>query len=552
MTTALSTQASTPAPTPRWIVKVATSSKTSARRAFWLSFVAFFAVSGLWALSNPLMASVDEPAHTIKAAATVLGAPDTSADGSTTGIGTVEVPRLYSQLALYPNCFAFKSDTTAACQPDLSGDLESLTPTVTSAINYNPLYYAAVGLPALLPGGGEHTVYLMRLVNALLASAVLALAVRTVAEMPRRRWLALGVLLPLTPTFVNLTGSVNPQSIEVTGALLLWVALLAALRAPDPGLLDRRMFRMVLGALLVSNSRGLGPLFVVLIVLVALAASRWSDVVALVRNRRSWWAIALSILACAVATAWILGADALPVGPGTGIPFNDAVYFTLGNTSAYLQQLISALGWLDVGVPIWLYMMMMSLVALVVLLGWSMGSRRDRLVVLGTAVLVFVIPVAIQAVQAASIGYFWQGRYIFPLAIGLVVLACFAVRHRAEALPGWLSVNLITTTASLFAIGNVVAFGINLHRYVNGADGGWFSTDANSWVPLLPPLVLVLLYAMAWAFLTAVVLRSTNFPPEVAEASASGDEHAPALGSEEGADHVGDDRSPVPPLTTAL
>lgn len=519
--------------TPRWLSRTMTSATSGPRWAFWYSFVAFFLVSGIWALSNPIMASVDEPAHTVKAAAAVRGAEDLSEDGALTGIGTVIVPRLYGQLNDSPSCFAFQPDQPASCQPEIAGDLSAPVEAETSAINYNPLYYVAVGLPSLLPGGGEHTLYLMRLVSALIASAVLALTVRTVVEMPRHRWMALAVLLPVTPTFVNLLGSLNPQSIEVTGSMLLWAALLAALRAPDPDLLTRRMIRVVLATVLVANARGLGPLFVALIVVLAACSSPGRNLVRLLTNRRSWWAVAASIAVCIVATLWILSSGALPDREtGTGILARDALYFTLGNTSAYLQQLISALGWLDVGVPVWLYMMMMSVVALVIFLGWSMGTLRDRIMLLATAGLVFAVPVAIQVVQSATLGYFWQGRYIFPLAVGLVLLACFAIRSRETALPGWFSVNVIVTAASTFAIGNVVAFTINLHRYVNGADGSWWELGPDAWNPLLPAPVLVVLYTAAWLFLVVVVVRATNRPVVQDRPIAGADKSEPAAAGE--------------------
>ncbi|WP_251150348.1 DUF2142 domain-containing protein [Cellulosimicrobium sp. Marseille-Q4280] len=511
--------------TPAWVERVFTARRSTPRAAFWSAFVALFAVSALWAVSNPLMASVDEPAHVVKAAATVRGAEDLSPDGAENGIGVVELPNLYLQLSLYPNCFAFDPDQPASCQPDLSGDIDTPTPVQTSAINYNPLYYAIVGLPSLLPGGGEHTVLLMRLVNAALASLVLALAVRTIVELRTRRWLGLALLLPVTPTVVNLLGSVNPQSIEVTGAALLWVALLALLHSPDAALTPRRLVRVGIAALLLANARSLGPFFAALIVVLCVASVPWSTLREVFRDRRLWWGVAAGVAACAVGTAWIFGASAVPDGGGSGIPLRDAVTFTLGNTSAYVQQLISALGWLDVAVPVWLYLLAAATIGFVVFLAWALGRSRDRLLLAGLALVVFALPIAFQAAQAQSIGFFWQGRYIFPLSVGFVLLAGLVVSRAADVLPGWLHTNLLATLGVGLVAVNVAAFAVNMHRYVNGAAGGWFSTDADSWAPVAHPLVLAALYTAAWAALVVVVLRAT-----------SGDDRRRALTSAETSD----------------
>lgn len=497
------------APQASWTQRAFTSSRTNPRAAFWSAFVAFLAIAATWALANPLMASVDEPAHVVKAAATVRGVQDVSVDGETTGIGIVELPNVYLQLSLYPNCFAFDPDKPASCQPELSGDLEEPTPVPTSAINYNPLYYAVVGLPSLLPGG-EHTVYLMRLVNALLGALVLALAVRTVVEMRTHRWLGLALLLPVTPTVVNLLGSVNPQSIEVTGATLLWVTLLAVLHSPDPVLTPRRLIRLTIAAVLLANARSLGPFFAVLVVAGCLLTVPWATVRNVFRDRRLWWGVAAGVAACAVGTAWVFTAGAVPEGAGTGPSLRSAVVFTLGNTSAYLQQMISALGWFDVAVPVWLYLLASAAIGFALFLAWALGRARDRLALAVVSVGVLALPVVLQAVQAQSIGYFWQGRYIFPLSVGIALLAGLVVSRARDVLPEWLHSNLLAALGLTIAAINVTAFAVNMHRYVNGAEGGWWSTDAGSWVPAVPPLLSGAFYALAWVCLVVVVVRATS------------------------------------------
>jgi hypothetical protein len=499
--------------TPRWVERIVTGRETSTRRVFWTTFVALALVSGIWALSNPLMASVDEPAHVVKAAATARGASDISPDGSAGGIGEVELPQLYEQLSLYPNCFAFQPGVTVSCQPSISGDEDAITTVSTSAINYNPLYYVVVGWPALLPDG-EHTVYLMRIVNALVASALVAAAAAIVSTLPVRRWVGLALLLVLTPTLVNLMGSVNPQSFEVGGAILLWVSLLALLRFPDPRYQTGRLVAVVAATIPLANARSLGPMMVVIILGLCILSAPWRRTADLVRDRRSWWALGASIAACAASVLWTLTQDALPEGASQGNQLIDIVKGTLGYTSAYVQQMFVALGWLDVPAPLWVIFSFVACLGAVAIVAWAAGRTRDRLVIAAAAAIVFALPLASHILQADKIGFFWQGRYAFPIAFGVVLLAGFALGDRERVIPSWLTVNVVTTVALAFGVLQVVIFYGMLRRYATGENGGWILRSELPWLPL-PGIVVAGLYTAAWAGLVVVVLRATTPRPSM-------------------------------------
>jgi hypothetical protein len=99
-----------------------------------------------------------------------------------------------------------------------------------SATGHSPFYYGIIGLPYRLLGRPDNLVpslLLMRLLNALLAAAVAALAVLTAALLfPRRReaaWLA-GVLVALQPVFGSVSAAVNNDTaVNVLAATLLYL-----------------------------------------------------------------------------------------------------------------------------------------------------------------------------------------------------------------------------------------------------------------------------------------------------------------------------------------
>ncbi|MFS0700165.1 DUF2142 domain-containing protein [Cellulomonas sp. 179-A 4D5 NHS] len=487
----------------------------SPRRVFWFGFLAMLLVTSCWVVGNPLIASVDEASHATKAAATVRGqwVPDT--EGQSAGVGVAEVPELFEDAIDLQYCIAFQPDTPASCQPELTGDLDDETEVLTTAAAYNPLYYAVVGVPSLLPVG-EHTLYLMRFMSAVLGSLLFAVALRTVAEVRRSHWLVLGVVAALTPMVLYLTSAVNPQTTEVMGALALWVCLLTTLRYPDPALLTRRLARIALVGAFFVNSRGISPLFLVCILVAVLVAVPWRSVVDLVRDRRSWPWIGLAAVASVAAAAWILLAGALPqveqvLNPElVGLR---VVKTTLGETSYYLQSMIGVFGWLDTPLPGWLYYVFAGVVGLVVGLALAVGRRRVLLAMAGTALVVLVLPVVVQLAQAKYLGFIWQGRYMLPLALGIPVLAGFAVQDRLRDLPSWVARRVLRLVVLVAAGGHFVAFGVNLHRYVNGAQGEWTGWDAESWLPPVQPWVLLAVYAVAWAAVAAVLLAAADAGP---------------------------------------
>lgn len=482
------------------------------RRVFWLSFLAMLLVTSGWVVGNPLIASVDEASHATKAAATVRGqwVPDT--EGQPAGAGVAEVPEVFEDAIDLQFCIAFQPDTPASCQPELGDGLDDEIPVVTTAAAYNPLYYALVGAPSLLPVG-EHTFYLMRLLSAVLGSLLFATAVRTVAEVARSHWLVLGVVAALTPMVIYLSSAVNPQTTEVMGALTLWVCLLVTLRYPDPALLVRRLARIAVVGVLFVNSRGISPLFLVCILAAVLLAVPWRHVVALVRDRRSWPWIAVAGVGSVAAGLWILLAGALPeveqvMNPElVGLRI---VKTTLGETSYYLQSMIGIFGWLDTTLPGWLYYTFAGIVGLLVGLGLAVGRPRMILAMLGTGLVVLVLPVLVQYSQAKYLGVIWQGRYMLPLAVGIPVLAGFAVQERLRGVPLWVTRRVLRVAVLAAAAGHVVAFGINLHRYVNGALGEWTGWDAESWLPPVQPWLLLAVYVAAWAAVAAVLLAAAE------------------------------------------
>ncbi|WP_456826068.1 DUF2142 domain-containing protein [Cellulomonas sp. P5_E12] len=462
-----------------------------------------------WGLANPLTAAPDEPAHAIKAAAVVRGELlGDRYDPERPGWGYVDVPAV---IAYTPSmtCFAFHPDQTAVCQRPVAGAPSVITHVVTTAMTYNPLYYSVVGLPSFFPSG-QGSLYLMRLVSAALCAAALAYGFAQALTATRRGWLPTGLLLALTPMVIFLGSSINPAALEVAAGASLWVSLAVLLRSDEPARFRSRIVAIAIMASVFVNLRGLSPLFLVIIAAAVVLASPLRQTGVILRRRFIWPWIGLVGLATVAALAWTryagtLGSDGVVHHPE--LEFWDAVQVSLGSTSNYVANMIGQFGWMETGLPIWVYFLVVSVVGALCALALAVGTWRERLVLVGLALACIVIPVVLHSTQAKYLGIVWQGRYFLPAVVGIPILAAFVLDGSPDSPGRRIGRNLCALFGAAWFTYQLVAFFINLHRYTFGAGREWFVTPIDEWVPPLPVPVLGLILAIGLAGLVALCLH---------------------------------------------
>ncbi len=485
-------------------------------RVFWQSWAALLLLATVWAVSNPLMASPDEPAHTVKAASVVRGqlSPPDAEGGS-----LVQVPYFYNLVTAYPVCYMFVPEDTGVCEPPATLPLDETVDAVTPAGRYNPLYYAIVGLPTLAPPG-DGVLYAMRLLSAALSTFFVALGLRSLAQTPSAAWAVPGAAAALTPMVVFLSSTVNPASVEITAAFALWCQLLTLLRHPDPSRTVSRMAWIAVSTTFLVNARGLSLLYTAVIVVVALAVSRWQTVVEVLRTRGTWPSFGVVVAACLAAAGWVVGTNSLGSGGTLAHPdltFPVAAKSTVLMTGTYVTNMIGQFGWTDTNLPTTVLLTFAAGAGVVVVLALAVGRWRERAALALVAGLAFALPVLIHASQAQYLGLIWQGRYILPVAIGIPLLAGFVLAGRVGSLPPAARTALArpgaavaSVVAAVLALVQLAAFAINLQRYVNGTDGGWFTLAPDAWLPPLP-LALVVALAVVAATAYGLVLARTSW-----------------------------------------
>ena len=489
---------------------------------FLAAFALLFALSGAWAFASPLMSVPDEPAHTIHAAAVVRGEFTGEPSDVQAGAADVEVPEYVADTAELA-CFAFAPSVPASCQEPLTDSTQQEEAT-TSAGSYNPLYYLVVGLPSLVLEG-EPALYAMRLLSAALSSALLAAAVVALSQMRARAWTFTAVAVAVTPMVVFIMGSVNPSSMEITSAIMLfsWASLLAQRRSE--GFPRHRIALVVVAAVVLANTRSIGLLWLLLIVVATLLDL--SLLRALARRAAFWVGAAVIGLGAAAGLLWTLTSQSLSpgvpyVGAGSSFlsGFNRMIFITFENGQGY----VGLFGWIDTPAPattvlLWGFAMLALIVAALVF-----GRGRARFGTAVLAVAMVLVPPIVQGFAVTDYGYIWQARYILAILTCLVIAAGMALD---DAFPSTLrrreSLRLVTVGLVVLAVLHVHTVVWVFRRYVTGLqDGiGWRAmVTAPSWQPPLTwevwTVVVAATVLVAGLVVRAAVARSWSSPVEPA------------------------------------
>jgi hypothetical protein len=489
--------------------------RSTSRRVWWTSFVLVTSLAGLWALTNPVFASPDEPTHVIRA--------DALDHGQLTGdeqrgrlneefrpvrdsVRVVQAPEIYRRAA-GPPCFAFEKGV-AACF-GFEGSSRD-TGVLTYAAEQPPAYYSVAGIVSWVRSPGAGTVYLMRFLTALMTGAFVATAITALRRAASPTLLAVGVALAVTPMVLFMSGSVNPNGVEIGAAIALWVCGLVLVSTAGTPVDNRLVAAAGIAGCTLALSRQLGPLWLGVIVLTVVSLS---NRVALQRLARSGWVRLwlLLVLACVVfQVAWgaiVRPRDATLVDRAPAdLSTLEVVQDSIGATLQWYREMVGWFGWLDTPAPIITWLLWTALIAFLVFVAIAWADRRRVTVLLAVLAGVVVVPIVIETTPYRATGTFWQGRYALPLAVGVPILAAFALassdRGRELVTP-----RFALTAGIAVGVAQFLAFGQNLRRYTVGYDGELqFWRDPQWLPPLVSPLLFVLAFAVVVVVFTAWLL----------------------------------------------
>jgi len=468
-----------------------------------------FVAMACWSFADPLVAAPDEQAHMIRAYAIDHGQLGHQVPGPDKALVDVTVPTSINFTKAYPRCFQFRGAVSAACAPAFA---TSTAPVVTDTYvgHYPPLYYVLVGVPSLI---SAHVagLYLMRLASSLICAVMLGLTAYVIARWSKRRVLAAGVAVAMTPITWFLAASVNPSGFEIVTAICLWTALtiFAADYVDNPPVALVAIIGAV-GSVLVLI-RGLSPLFVVIIgVVIAVAAGPrrlWN----MARRRRDVQVAAGSIVVAALlAAAWIftqhtlsIAPDGAKVAPGTSE--YEIMRLVAHHIRDWIREAVGVMGWLDTPLPHWFYDLWYLMLTVLFVGGLILAAVRVKIALVGIAVLSVLVPFVLVVRQVHQLGIVWQGRDLMPLAVGVPILAAgMWSRSRRSRL---LQRNVSAALVGLVGLLTMGAFYLNLRRYAVGRGGSrLFFLHSGGWSPPTGSFATLAVYGIVTALLTGVII----------------------------------------------
>jgi hypothetical protein len=506
---------------------LATGLQSTPRRAWWTSFVLVTSLSGLWALASAPLAGPDEPTHVIRAEALdhgeITGREPTvrlerrlrPVAGS---VRVVRAPEIY-RAQEDPPCFA-RQQGVASCL-DFRGPSADVD-VKTYAARQPPAYYAVVGVVSWVLPAGPITVWGMRLISAMIMGAFIATAITAVRRFVAPRLAAVGLLLATTPMVLFMGSVVNPSGPEIAASIAFWVCGLALVSRAQERVDDRLVTAVGVAGCVLALSRQLGPLWLGLIALAFVVLAGRDSLLNLARSGRAKLWAALVVVSALAQLAWDVY-----VRPGDPTlvsrrPTRLAVIEPLAHTGSlfrWYREMIGWFGWLDTPAPVLTWLPWTVALAFLFFLAVAWASRRHAATLLTLLGAVIVVSFVFDRLVYDGSETYWQGRYVLPLAVGIPIVAAFAIGSTARG-DQLVTRRFLVTIGTMVAVAQFLAFTQNLRRFTVGYDGALQFWKNPEWLPPLPPLLLTLAFAaivsaFAYVVLTTGPSRRTYVRPEV-------------------------------------
>lgn len=492
------------------------SDRSSFLRRWLAAFLLIAVLSTAWSMVTPPAGGPDEQYHAIKAAAVVTGQftgrPDPVLGGGAT---FVEVSARWERLDYMPGCYVTRPGVPAGCAGKLDGPTGDKEVRTRAGIT-PPFFHGMVGAPMHFLTTLEGF-YLSRLIGSLVAAFMVSAAL-TLAASARSWFLVGGVVVGWTPMAAFLSGVLNPSSLEISAATLVWVSGLLMVRpAGVPDWVQRRLvWFFAVAAIPFVLTRQASPILLACIVAILAIAAPWARVRELIADRRVWLPAGLVATATLGAIVWLVANPLRPGGDKAVIEYGrrDMLTVPLGRLGFMYEQVIGLFGWLDARPPSFVRLGWTAAIALVVVLGATLGPRRLAAATGAAAVASMAVYLAIEGSLLRETGPIFQGRYILPLAMGIVVLAGRGIDETPLDIRRRL-VPMLGVVVGLTATAHLVSIWFSARRFAVGVNGPvWFLGDAD-WHPGVPQALPLLAAFVAISGLVAWIWTGVRSDDEV-------------------------------------
>jgi hypothetical protein len=497
-------------------------SNRSGARLWLLAFAGFWLLHASWAFAAPYNGPPDEMQHVIRAVGVVHG--ELVAEKDPLRDWQQSVPRSL----IRGWCFPTKVEQAADCDVEPGGD-QTTQRYQTTAGRYNPVYHLVTAWPlAIWPSWSG--IIMTRLLTGAAMAALLACAVVAAVRWTRHRALLAGLVVAVTPMTAHLGGSVNPNGIEIAAGVALFAALIAVVHEQKERVNRAAVALAGISASVLVTPRFTGILWLAVILGAVLIPSSRLRLKELIRDRsvRIWSAVVVAASVAAVGWTFLVGTTET-VGWDRHMSRMEILKTEVFDIWPKLgSQMIFAGGWAELFAPGLIYVAWLMALGLLLAGAVIFGRRSDRWRLAALFVASFAPLILLEISSVNQIGWFNQGRYFLPGAVGLPLFAAHILAHRgfgAERL----------RTATRFLAGallpiQVVCLVYTMARWDSGLrslnpfNGSW-QPPAGVALPIAFACVaVVVLFAMYWQ---ASRIPATPTTPAQDEQAVAVAEHEP-------------------------
>jgi hypothetical protein len=491
-----------------------------------LAFIGFSLLHAGWAFAAPYDGPPDEQQHALRASGLmhggILSGDDyrldvaRSLDKNNTDFGQPSG----ALVNVHTNCFPMQVHIAANCAEEPGGD-ESTHSQFVSAARYNPVYYAVTSWP-LLPWPNWRGIMLSRLLTGMLVAAFLACAVVGAARWTRHRSVLAGLVVAITPMTAHLAGSINPNGLEIAAGVSLFVALIAILQEKQESLNRAAVALACISAGALVTPRFLGAMWLAIILVAVLIPSRMGRIKQLVRSRsvRLWSLVAIVATLASVGWTRLVSGVGVPAFRETD-PFKENIKVAvLEIWPNVVNQMVAVTGWSEVLMPRLIYVAWFMAAGLLILGGFAMGGRRDRLGLLALLIGSFVPLLAAELLMVGQIGWFNQGRYFLAGAVGLPMIGAYVMANRGITAEQMRSITRML--AVLLIPIHLVCLAYTMMRWQSGLKV--LNPLKGSWLPHYGAVLPLVLGVLGCAVLFGVYWVASRIPAELPPAEPTEDE----------------------------
>ncbi|MDQ3935566.1 MAG: DUF2142 domain-containing protein [Actinomycetota bacterium] len=468
-------------------------------------------LSVAWVFGNPPFAAPDEGPHYLRTLAVAQGDLITEQRPEQVRGGTLRQRAWIRQLnhsarvpagkAPAPYCNGHDSRADAACLDDFSPP-RVRTEYTTQVGNYQPLPYLLPAAAMRVADSPSPALRWARAANALLTLLLLYMAQRMAWSPDAGAISLLGLVVAVTPMAIFCGAILNGTGPEIAAAAAFGAGMLRLRRDPSCARSPRVWFVIGASGVVLALSRSLGPAWIVLLALAALALVGLRPALGFLRAGGRAAPAALAAIGVAAGLNLLWEARHGPEEQTGFANLRAVLDQAVGEWWRASSELVGKFGYLEWRLPWWVYAGWFAAGFAVVAVALRAALRRERTTLAVTLAAALVLPMFLWVFAIRQTGFGLQGRHVFPALLAVPLVAGDLLRAHATALGERLRRALLLGVPLTAGLLHLVAWYLNARRHAVGTDGSLLFPFDAAWSPplgWLPWLALATLGAAAIA-----------------------------------------------------